>query len=64
MNDQEIRAKALELAIRHMALYPPILDNIYKNSITDDPAAFAHSNGLLSYILPLSAKYEEQLKQA
>jgi hypothetical protein len=64
MDKQEIRAKALELAVRQLVLYPPILDNIYKNSLDHDPAAWAKGDGFLSEIIRLSTKYEEHLNRA
>jgi hypothetical protein len=62
-NKQEIRAKALELAIKQLSLYQPILENIYKNSLSDDPTAFVKGNGFLGEITCISAKYEDLLSQ-
>jgi hypothetical protein len=62
-NKQEIRAKALELAIRQLALYSPILDNIYNAGLEDDAAAFVKGEGFLGEIIRLSAKYEDLLNQ-
>jgi hypothetical protein len=63
-NKQELKAKALELAIRQMALYPPILDNLYNNALNTDAGAFVKGNCFLSEITRLAVEYEELLKQA
>jgi hypothetical protein len=62
--EQEIRAKALELAIATLGLYPAMLDNIWNNEIKNNPDKVTSHDPFLPNILGYAKKYEEEIKKA